>query len=529
MICKNCGQEISEGSKFCTFCGTSLKESSVDTENSSAGMKQSGMDTGNLPSGVGQMPSSMERILVADGTGSGNQQESLRTVMVILGIIGSVLGLVGCFLPLYGFNFLGVKMDEQLIRCEDGIVIATMLLATLVLIAYGKYRLTVISVGIGLIFYAYDIYKLNEIKIFSFQSGFYLMIGAGILLLVSTILSFFGHWDRTERSSVMVSLLILAASLVLIPGGLYINKELDRQENYELAMDFMKDEAYEYAIQEFQEVGNYKEAKAKILECKYLWADQMRTMNQYTDARTLFEELGDYKDSADKMQQCVYEKILYEYNQDPNPDIVTYIKKMIALSSSYGQASKQCDTWIHNTLTELENDTDSAITFLEAIQDTTDVSGQIQQYKFKKAKEVYASGDADNALKLLDELGDYAPAKKYKKKVEKEIEENTPPAVPGGLRYEDISYLFEGDGTTYRVYWNSVGDADGYEYRASETVLGTGEEPYVWQNSTTDCSTEIAASDTISVEICVRAYKDVRGKRLYSDWSDTIYFTLNNW
>lgn len=517
-ICKNCGKEISDGDKFCVFCGMDLMESPADRGNLSAGMEKTMADKE-------QMPSSMEHILATEGAASGKQQGSQKTVMVTLGIIGSILGLIGCFLPLYGFNFLGVKQSQLLIRCDDGVIIATMLLAALALISYGKYRLAVIPVGIGIASFAYDMYQLKEIKILSFYSGFYLIIGASIILLVSVILSFFGHWDQKGRTSMVVSLLILAASLILIPAGWRINKDLDRKETYEMAMEFMKDKTYEYAIQEFREVGDYKEAKVKILECQYLWADEMRSMNLYEDARALFGELGKYQDSAVKIQQCNYEEVVFDYNQDPAPDIAAYIKRMAALSS-YEPAAKQCETWIHNTLVELENDTDNAIAFLEALQDSINVSDRIQQYKFKKAKEVYAAGDADNALILLNELKDYAPAKQYKKKVEKQIEENTPPAVPDGLRYEDVTDPTL-DGSTYRVLWNSVKGADGYEYLYAESVWGMDEEPYVDQKSTTDCYTEVAASDTISVEISVRAYKNVRGERLYSDWSDTIYFTLN--
>lgn len=128
------------------------------------------------------------------------------------------------------------------------------------------------------------------------------------------------------------------------------------------------------------------------------------------------------QNSAVKIQQCNYEEVAFDCTQDPAPDIVSYIKRMAALSS-YGPALEQCDIWIKNTLLELEEDTDNAIAFLEAIQDTVNVSDLMQQYKFKKAKEVYAAGDADHALVLLDELKDYAPAKQYKKKVKKQIKE----------------------------------------------------------------------------------------------------------
>ena len=189
-ICENCGKEISDGDKFSVYCGKILRGTSVDQGHSSTSMEKPSADQGNSLvsmeeplAGTGQMPSRIEHILAVDAATSGNQQGSQKTIMIALGIVGSVLGFIGCFLPLYGFNFLGVKQSQLLIRSNDGIIIAVMLLAALVFISYGSYRLATIPVSIGIASFAYDMYQLKEIKILSFYSGFYLIIGAAIIIV----------------------------------------------------------------------------------------------------------------------------------------------------------------------------------------------------------------------------------------------------------------------------------------------------------------------------------------------------------
>lgn len=107
---------------------------------------------------------------------------------------------------------------------------------------------------------------------------------------------------------------------------------------------------------------------------------------------------------------------------------------------------------------------------------------------------------------------------------ENEDEENqeniTELSVPAISRFQENTDT-EGDGAMVYVTWSAVENADGYEVEAIETENTPNTEPYKRTVVTSETYFETGASVPINVKVRVRAYKNVDGDNIYSEWSET--------
>lgn len=97
-----------------------------------------------------------------------------------------------------------------------------------------------------------------------------------------------------------------------------------------------------------------------------------------------------------------------------------------------------------------------------------------------------------------------------------------PLAKPKVNEFEDLTNSDEDRGFTYRVKWNKVPGASGYQYSSLETVAWISEEPNRIKEKTTLRYYKIYTSSEIEVKFKVRAYKKVNGKIKYGPWSRTV-------
>ncbi len=78
----------------------------------------------------------------------------------------------------------------------------------------------------------------------------------------------------------------------------------------------------------------------------------------------------------------------------------------------------------------------------------------------------------------------------------------------------------QGDGVMVYVTWSAVENADGYEVEAIETENRPDTEPYKRNIITSDTYFETGASVPMNIKVKVRAYRNVDGDNVYSEWSE---------
>ncbi|MBO4897117.1 MAG: hypothetical protein J5590_02310 [Clostridia bacterium] len=99
------------------------------------------------------------------------------------------------------------------------------------------------------------------------------------------------------------AIFIFLLTFIIIPNG-----------KYNAANALYQNEKYEEALFAFENLGNYKDSKAKVdlikeklYEDKYIQAENCYKTQDYVEAMRLYSELGDYKDSKDRIEQ-IYNK-----------------------------------------------------------------------------------------------------------------------------------------------------------------------------------------------------------------------------
>ncbi len=78
-------------------------------------------------------------------------------------------------------------------------------------------------------------------------------------------------------------------------------------QDYKEANTLFESGKYGEALRIYENLGEYKDSSAQVLECKYLLADSIYTCGDFSAAIAAYDELGNYKDSAEKATASRYE------------------------------------------------------------------------------------------------------------------------------------------------------------------------------------------------------------------------------
>lgn len=91
--------------------------------------------------------------------------------------------------------------------------------------------------------------------------------------------------------------MMLALTMALVLGGC-------AGSDYKKALELFEQGQYEEAKSVFEELGDYRDSKEQVSNCKYNIAQGMFEQGQYEEAQTVFEELGEYQDSKEQVSKC---------------------------------------------------------------------------------------------------------------------------------------------------------------------------------------------------------------------------------
>ena len=489
---------------------------------------------------------------------------SIKIEKSILGkifeIIGVILLMVGCFLPLYKIALFGLTISYI---DGDGIFILLLSVIIIILILCKKQKFVVIPLVFTLIVLIYDFLNISKLKDFgSLQIGFYCILLGFVICVIGTAYSIKKEGiGKPTRKQVVLSIMLVFALIVGGSGVKIIQKVKEKADKYAEAAEYMDEKEYDDAISIYKELGDYKKSNDKLQECRYFLVKENIKRKDFDDARTLLGKLGDYKDSKKLLLECDYQeaKSYMEYedyeeaikifkalgNYEDSVDmikacnveqikdkyffmenLVSEVKEIMEIKN-YEPGKQYCLEKIQEKVDSClkNNEYNAAIEFLEKVSDYIDITDLLKECKYKKVKALYKNKKYDKALNLVKEILDYKNAKDFKEKIEKSKKNSKLKTPVLSDIYDSTDYFSQiGDGTSCRGEWIAISGADGYEVHYSELSSG---ETYEETIDTEECFYEVSASDTIYIEMKVRAYKYVDGVKKYSDWSQIKAYTLN--
>ncbi len=137
------------------------------------------------------------------------------------------------------------------------------------------------------------------------------------------------------RKQLKIVLIATCSFLVIstIVGIVIYNSILPKMEAYEAAVELLEEGSYKDALQEFEELGTYKDSQEKANICKFQLALNLEASCEYAEAAILYKELGNYVHryggfeskpivAADKAKDAVFHQIAKDVRNDNSVGLV---------------------------------------------------------------------------------------------------------------------------------------------------------------------------------------------------------------
>ena len=166
---------------------------------------------------------------------------------------------------------------------------------------------------------------------------------------------------------------------------------------------------YEKAIDEFKELGDYRDSELKILETRYDRAVSEMKAGDYVQAYSHFVEIYDYYDAEEQANICLI-RIAEKYVMDGEySEAIRLLEKV--QPSSYSAMNEKIETmddaYYHLALEAYEAGyTKTAYEYVAQIEDTEPVQEFVDGVKADYAKVLNEEENYSEAQKLLEEIAD---------------------------------------------------------------------------------------------------------------------------
>lgn len=193
MNCKNCGNQVGDGMKFCPECGADMLEQSAEALNGEI------VEEDGSAAGDGWFPPD-QNMTVKEGveTVSAPKKVGEKLNIGYIGVLAaSILALVAAFIKNSGgrWNDYSIVMLLSYYKVGDGktyiMILAVLLVATIILGYFQKILLMLITslISTGWIIYILNIFIRCGESILN-GMGLLLFLAGGILLVISAIAAF---------------------------------------------------------------------------------------------------------------------------------------------------------------------------------------------------------------------------------------------------------------------------------------------------------------------------------------------------
>ena len=108
---------------------------------------------------------------------------------------------------------------------------------------------------------------------------------------------------RTTTKKLGAGIVLLLIATVVFFAIIFPNTS---GQKYKKANELLANGQYATALEIFEELGDYQDAPALLLESRYVQANTLLSYREYQSALLEFTALGDYRDSLQKIEECYF-------------------------------------------------------------------------------------------------------------------------------------------------------------------------------------------------------------------------------
>lgn len=208
-----------------------------------------------------------------------------------------------------------------------------------------------------------------------------------------------------------LALMVLLCAVALLSCGCGATKKL----KYTTAISQLDSGKYDKAKKNFQELGDYQNAKIYADECDYKHAIACMDEAKYGEAATLLEGISGYSAAADMYIDCRYKYAAqlveageYEEAEEIYEEQITYADSATLLT--------EC-RYLYAQALAVQNHHKKAMELLGELDDYKDSRSLYRHSAYILAKKYFKEKDNYEAYLLFDGLGKYKKSKQYIKKI----------------------------------------------------------------------------------------------------------------
>lgn len=123
---------------------------------------------------------------------------------------------------------------------------------------------------------------------------------------------------------------IIAGIIVFV---IILNSVIIPSVKYNSAVKMMNNGEYEEAVKAFEELDGYKESKAQIKECNYLYASALLDAKRYDEAYAILNELG----KTDSINESMYNRAMEYIKADDKISAYLLLSKIVGYKDVQAQ------------------------------------------------------------------------------------------------------------------------------------------------------------------------------------------------
>ena len=281
-----------------------------------------------------------------------------------------------------------------------------------------------------------------------------------------------------KKRNIIIGVLV---ALVVIYAIIFIAAKPDI--DYRTAKSCLANGEYDKAIELFENLGDYSNAREKVKEATYAKASRLLEDGQYDSALAIFEGLGDFSDSKEQVSECTYQKAHQLYKAKEYTEAIDLFNTINEYKDTAAQITEcyyaaACEKFAEGRYQEALSDLLQIMKEKNVSELYQKIAEKDPQCVYSRAIELYNDGEFKQAADLFQDISTYADAQLYQERavfmnklqgtwrgedsdsflIFKKWEITTINIYNYEVSVNNYIYQFEKESDDYILYTTSVGD-----------------------------------------------------------------------
>ena len=214
--------------------------------------------------------------------------------------------------------------------------------------------------------------------------------------------------ERKKKKAQQKKIAILCLIVAAIVAAVVVTQVVIPSIHYKQAETLMEQGDYEGAVRTFTDLGDFKDAAARIPEVYCAKAEVLLAQGDYDGAVAAFETAGDYGDAVERILATYYAKAEALLSQGDYDGAILAFEA----AGDYDDAAERVLATYYAKAEALlaQSDTDGAVAAFEAAGDYEDAANRALGLRYDAAEELLGQGKIEEAASAFAALGDFKDA-----------------------------------------------------------------------------------------------------------------------